>query len=269
MTWLYDILYKFREYLLFLLAVLLSFLLIFSNENPQVQAFQKNTVQAISIIQRPFLEWRRLGKLQEENQRLQKRIVELSMTLQQWKEAELENRRLRKLLDFQEESQLEVHPAKIINRGSSPIVNSVTVNLGSAQNISENQAVVVSDGVVGKTVTVSRYSTVVQLLTDVNFRISVKNQRTRATGVLVWEHNNICAMKNVAKSLDVQVGDTVITSGYSDIFPEGLLVGEVIEASNEIPGYHKRIRVRTFINFSELEEVFILEERPGWRVQIP
>ncbi len=262
MTWLYDILYKFREYLVFLLAVLLSFLLIFSNDNPHVQAFQAQTLEVLSAVQRPLLEWQRLGDLEAENQRLRNKITELSLQLQLRAEAELENQRLRKLLQFQEESQLEVQPAKIINRGTSPIVNSVTVNLGSTQGVRKNQAVVVSEGIVGKTVNVAEQSAVVQLLTDVNFRISVKNQRTRVTGVLLWERNNICSMKNVAKSLDVQTGDTVITSGYSDIFPEGLLVGEVVEVSNEIPGYHKRIRVRTFINFSELEEVFILTTPP-------
>jgi len=258
---LYDFLYRFREYLLLILAIILSFVLIFSNDNPRVRRFQAKTVQALSIVQQPLLQWKRLGNLQEENQRLQRRIVELSLELQQRDEAALENRRLRKLLDFQQDFELGVQPAKIVNRGTSPIVNSVTINLGRAHGIRENQAAVVSEGVVGKTINIAQRSSIVQLLTDVNFRLSVKTQRSRANGILVWEHYNICAMKNVAKSLDVQVGDTVITSGYSDIFPEGLLVGQVIEASNDLPGYHKEIRLRTFVNFSALEEVFIVSKQ--------
>ncbi|MBS1271633.1 MAG: Cell shape-determining protein MreC [Candidatus Marinimicrobia bacterium] len=262
MSFLHDILYRFREYILLIFTVLISFVLIFSNDNPQVNAFRGKMLDAFSFVQEPLLELERLGNLQEENLLLHQRIVELSIQVQQQKEAVLENQRLRKLLRFQNESKLDVKPAKIVNRGSSSLVNSVTINLGSDDGIKENQAVVVSEGVVGKVISVGESSAIVQLLTDVNFRLSVKTRRTRANGIVVWQYENLCTMDNVPKTLDVQVGDTVITSGYSDIFPEGLRVGRVTQASNDVPGYHKRIRVETFVNFNELEEVFVIVQRP-------
>jgi rod shape-determining protein MreC len=260
---LYDLLYRFREYLLLLLAILLSFVFIFSNDNPQVDAFQAKVSDFFGVFQRPFLELERLGDLEEENARLEERIVELSLDLQQVNEAILENQRLRKLLRFQQESQFDVKPAKIINRGGSTVVNSITINLGSQHQIERNRAVVIAEGVVGKTVNVGSATSIVQLLTDVNFRLSAKTQRTRAHGILVWQFEDLCALENVPKSLDIQVGDTVITSGYSDIFPEGLLVGKVIETSNEVPGYHKKIQVQTFVDFNQLEEVFVITSKPA------
>ena len=269
MSFLYDILYKFREYFLLVAAILISFILIFSNDNPRVRAFQAVVVDNLAVLQEPLLELERLGDLEQENTRLQKRIVELSIELQQRKEAQLENQRLRKLLRFQNESALDVIPAKIINRGSSSLVNSVTVNIGRADGIRTNQAVVVSEGVVGKVISSGEETAIVQLLTDVNFRLSVKTRRTRANGILLWLRENRCTMDNVPKTLDVQVGDTVITSGYSDIFPEGLQVGEVVLASNEVPGYHKKVQVQTFVNFNELEEVFVVLQRPGRELANP
>ncbi|MCF7803035.1 MAG: rod shape-determining protein MreC [Candidatus Marinimicrobia bacterium] len=262
MSFLYDFIYKFREYILLVLAVLVSFVLMFSNDNPQVNAFRAEAVDFFAFVQEPLLKIERLNELQVENTRLHQRVVELSIQLQQRREAMLENQRLRKLLRFQNESKLKIKPAKIINLGTSSLVNSATINLGAADGIHKNQAVVVSEGVVGKIIEAGDKASIVQLLTDVNFRLSVKTQRTRANGILLWQHDNICTMDNVPKTLDVQVGDTVITSGYSDIFPEGLQVGQVITASNEIPGYHKRIQVRTSANFNELEEVFVVVKRP-------
>ncbi len=258
----YDILYKFREYILLLAAILFSFIIIFSNDTAEVQALQAKIVDGMSFLQKPVLAFRRLGDLEAENHQLKQRIVELSLEVQQRDEAILENQRLRKLLNFQNQSRLALQPAKIINRGGSTIVNSVTVNAGTSDGIAENRAVVVADGVVGKTIRVGKRSALVQLLTDVNFRLSVKTRRTRATGILVWEHDDLCSMQNVPKTLDIQPGDTVITSGYSDIFPEGLVVGEVISSSNDLPGYHKRIQVRSFVDFNRLEEVFIVTQQP-------
>lgn len=263
MSGLYDFLYRFREYLLLLLAILLSFLVIFSNDNPQVNALQTKVSEFFSVFQKPFLELELLGNLEEENTRLKEQVVELSLDLQQREEAALENIRLRKLLDFQQETQLDVQPAKIINRGGSTLLNTLTINLGTVDSVKRNQAVVVAEGVAGKTVNVGHTTAIVQLLTDVNFRLSVKTRRTRATGILVWQQDNLCQLENVPKSLDIQVGDTVITSGYSDIFPEGLAVGHVIETTNDVPGYHKKIRVETFVDFDELEEVFVIMTKPS------
>ncbi|MEJ2049852.1 MAG: rod shape-determining protein MreC [Calditrichota bacterium] len=262
MSSLYDFLYKFREYLLLLLAILVSFIIMFSNQSPEVRAFRAKVIDGVSFIQKPLLTFQRLGDLETENLRLTRRVTELSLEVQKRNEAMLENARLRKLLHFRDQSQLELQPAKIVNRGGSTIVNSVTIDAGTSQGINPEQAVVVADGIVGKTIQVGKTSALIQLLTDVNFRLSVKTRRTRANGILMWAHDNICSMENVPKTLDIQPGDTVITSGYSDIFPEGLLVGEVVSSSNDLPGYHKRIQVRSFVDFNQLEEVFVVTERP-------
>ncbi len=266
MNFLYDLLYRFREYFLLLLLVVVSFILIFSNNNTEVQALQSKVADTFGFVQRPFLAFDQMEDLRQKNEMLRQRNLELSVALQQMKEAELENARLRKLLQFQRESQFQVLPAEIINRGGSSIVNSVTINIGSDKGVQKDEAVVVSEGVVGKTMSVGANTSIVQLLTDVNFRLSVKTRRTRANGILVWSHDNICNIENVPKSLDIMRGDTIITSGYSDIFPEGLLVGKVIATSNEIPGFHKQIDIRTFVNFNELEEVFVITSKPQFSV---
>lgn len=263
MSSLYDFLYRFREYFLLLAAILVSFIIMFSNESPEVRALRAKVIDGVSFIQKPLLTFQRLGDLDAENLRLTQRVTELSLEVQKRDEAMLENRRLRKLLHFRNQSQLELQPAKIVNRGGSTIVNSVTIDAGTAQGVDEEQAVLVADGVVGKTLQVGSASSLVQLLTDVNFRLSVKTRRTRANGILTWEHDNLCAMENVPKTLDIQPGDTVITSGYSDIFPEGLLVGKVISSSNDLPGYYKRIQVESFVDFNQLEEVFVVTESPS------
>lgn len=266
MNFLYDLLYRFREYFLLILLIVLSFILIISNDNTEVQGFRAKVTDTFGFVQRPFMALEQMEDLRAKNELLRQRNLELSMELQQRKEEALENERLRKLLQFQRESEFQVLPAEIINRGGSSIVNSVTINIGGIQGVKKDEAVVISEGVVGKTISVGENTSIVQLLTDVNFRLSVKTRRTRANGILVWSHDNICTIENVPKSLDIMRGDTIITSGYSDIFPEGMLVGKVIATSNEIPGFHKQIDIRTFVNFNELEEVFVIITKPEYTV---
>lgn len=70
----------------------------------------------------------------------------------------------------------------------------------------------------------------------------------------------LCILKYVQKSEDVQVGDRVITSGLGGIFPKGVLIGTVTGVDRKRPGVFQHVEVRPTVDLSRLEEVLILEE---------
>ena len=88
--------------------------------------------------------------------------------------AQGENNDLRDLLLFKRESNIQLLAARVVNMGSSSNLSSITLDVGSDQGVKINQPVLVPEGVVGKTVVVGKTSTIVQIIKDGNYRLSVR-----------------------------------------------------------------------------------------------
>ena len=121
-------------------------------------------------------------------------------------------------MDYERESSLELLPAKIINTGSSSNISSFTLDVGSINGVKVNQAVLVPQGIVGKTLVVGNTSTIVQSINDVNFRLSVRIYPSGAAGILRYLVNDICEIRELQKNANINVGDKVVISGFSTIY---------------------------------------------------
>ena len=83
-------------------------------------------------------------------------------------------------------------------------------------------------------------------------------QRTRVQGIVRGAGSRGCMVRYVSKIQDVKEGDVIMTSGMSNIFPKGLLIGTVSHVDHRDVGLFLKIRVTPFVDFSALEEVLIL-----------
>ena len=110
----------------------------------------------------------------------------------------------------------------------------------------------------GKTYLVGKESSLVQMMNDVNFGVSARILRTRVTGIVNWKSVDIFEMSNVPKSSDVAVGDTIITSGYSQIYPPKIPIGVVSEVSDSLPGMSKKVVLKILVDLPSVEEVFVI-----------
>ena len=122
--------------------------------------------------------------------------------------------------------------------------------------------IITDAGLVGRVVTASGGYAIGQILLHKDFRASAKVQRGRVDGILVWEGGTTLALKNVAKTLDVQVGDAVITSEYSSLYPAGIKIG-VVSKTHQSPGaLFQTVEITPGVDFSRLEEVFVVLHQP-------
>ncbi|MFQ6614751.1 MAG: rod shape-determining protein MreC, partial [Fidelibacterota bacterium] len=119
-------------------------------------------------------------------------------------------------------------------------------------------AVVSPDGVVGKTILCGDLSSTVQIYTDMNFRISVRIQPGGTTGILHWVGGDEAEIQEVRKNAEISIGDRVVTSGFSTIFPKSLPVGIVIGVENIRGRYEKKVRVRMAGDLSRITDVFVV-----------
>ncbi len=258
----FTILVEFKEYFLLILFIILSLIFLSLNDNIQIKKIRTLTIGMIGYVQSTINIVPNIFDLKRENEILHKMNVALMDEVNKLREAKLENIRLRQLLKFREESKYTFVAADVIGKTLHLQKNTLTLNVGIKDGIKVNMPIVSPQGVVGKIIAVSNDYSVGQLLYNRDFRTSVKIQRSRVDGILAWDGGEFLIIKNVSKKQDVKIGDIVITSEYSNIFPPSLKVGTVISTSENELNLFKNIYVKPAVDFTVLEEVFIITAVP-------
>ena len=153
--------------------------------------------------------------------------------------------------------------ARVINNSLSRKNNYLTLNKGGLDGVSPGMAVVTLNGLVGIiTDTTSHFSTVMSLLHS-NSRISCSLKRSGFFGSLIWKDRDpsILQLEDIQKYADVRIGDTLITSGYSIVFPKGLTIGYVKNYFAEPGSFTYTIIVTPSQNLTALDRVYIINNR--------
>lgn len=247
-----------KEYIIYSFLVLISLILVFQNENIQIRFMRAVAVSFIGVVQSAFSVIPNVFQLEKENSILRESNTNLSNEVSQLKEAKLENMRLQKMLGFKESSGISMVSANIVGKTLIQTRNTITLYAGETDSVKIGMPVVTEKGLVGKIVAVSPHYSIAQILLNKELRISAKDQRSRVDGIVSWDGENKLLLKNVSKSADVQVGDVIITSEYSNNFPPGIPIGYVTSAVT-IDNLFKRIELDSFNDFVTLEEVFIIK----------
>jgi rod shape-determining protein MreC len=121
--------------------------------------------------------------------------------------------------------------SKVINNSTHKQKNFITLDKGTNHGIKKNMGVVSSNGIVGIVTDASpNFSSVVSLL-HVDVGISTKVKKTGHVGTMRWEGTNhrIGVLRDISTYVQVNIGDSIVTSGYSSVFPEGMYVGRIAD----------------------------------------
>ena len=251
---------KNKDHFVFATTLVLSTSLLFNRNDDDMSVIRGFSSDFVSFLSSPMVEIKSLAIVNEENHYLREKNLQLNLQLESILYAADENKNLRDLLDFKRETRLKIIPASIINKGIQTNVKSLTLDVGASNNIMPNQAVLTPDGVIGKTVLVGKKSSIVQSISDNNFRLSVRIMPSGAVGILRWSQDNICRVYEVQKNVDINIGDRVITSGFSKIYPEKLPVGIVSGVYDERGSYQKVVNVKIQNDFESIQNVFVVIE---------
>ncbi|MBN2747105.1 MAG: rod shape-determining protein MreC [Bacteroidales bacterium] len=152
--------------------------------------------------------------------------------------------------------------SKVLNNSFQKRNNYLIISKGSKQGISTQMAVLGQNGIVGIVNSVSEnFSSVISVLHS-RSAIDAKLKNSGYTGTIGWDGKDyrIGQLKNIPSHVNVKIGDTVVTSGFSFIFPEGLMVG-IVESATEIKGKgYYDIQVRFSQEFNKLEYVYVVTD---------
>ena len=152
--------------------------------------------------------------------------------------------------------------AKVINASYNKKKNYLTLDKGVNDKIRIKMGVINESGVVGIVSSVSDHFAVVLPILNTSSKISAKIKNQEKIGSLVWdgEDARFALLEDVPQHVTLQRGDTVVTSGYSSIFPEGIGIGTVRDFKKENNKF-RFIQVKLFTNFNQLSYVDVIDYR--------
>jgi len=161
---------------------------------------------------------------------------------------------------FQQRKYLYMQ-AKVIHNSVNLLNNYIELHRGAQQGISPDMGVIgINNAVIGTVVDVSNNYAVVMSLLHEQSNLSGRLKKGGETGTVVYDGKTprILYLKDISKSAKINQGDTVITSGFSDKFPRGLLVGFVKDIINDKRSSTYTVRLDPAANFENLEFAYII-----------
>lgn len=201
-------------------------------------------------------------ELIQENRRLEDRQKLYQARLQRLDALEVENIRLRSLLDSSYELDRPVAIAEITAVDLDPFNHLIQINKGLRDSISTGQPVIDADGVIGQVETVSPFTATVRLISDPSHGIPVQVNRNGLRSVAFGTgRTDTLAITSLSNNASIEVGDLLVTSGLGGRFPAGYPVGKVRRVSIDESQAFSAIEVEPLGGLGRVEEVLLIQER--------
>ena len=152
-------------------------------------------------------------------------------------------------------------PAKVIGNSVDAQNNYLTLHRGSNQGVDVNMAVVGPEGIIGKVINVSPNMSVVMSLLHRKNSVVALLKKGSGFGEVIWDGKDprFVTLTKIPRTIEINKGDTVVTSPYSDIFPAGQVVGFVEEVAEEKSTSVYSLKVRTATNFYSVQHAYIVK----------
>jgi rod shape-determining protein MreC len=237
--------YQYRAFFTFLvLEVICAWLIIENNQYQSARFFNSSNsfVASLNSISQDVREYFLLkninSTLAEENAYLKSRLEQFNQ-----KQNIVDNRVIK---DSAMIKQFDFISAKVVNNSVDRMTNYLTINRGSEDGIRPGMAVISPLGVVGKIKAVSNHFSVVTSVLHREYRVSVLIKRTGDFGTALWNGKDpdYVDLNFVPRHVHPAVGDTIVTSGYNAIFPQGIMVGTIAEVKeNETLFYDLKVKL--------------------------
>ena len=273
---------KTKHILIVLIIIVIIILAIFSftlKEDRQLNKFEsliKDTVTSVSkVVSYPFNfifnkidDYKELTNIREKYQELLPEVDRIDSLM-------TENIELRKQLEAMKEelnidytiNGYDFLNATVISRNVSYWYNIITIDKGTYNGVEVDMVVVNSDGLIGKVVSTTTFTSEVKLLTtsDTNNKISVAiNSDNKKLYGLISKYNyktNALEVEGISNTKTVTIGDYVYTSGLGGVFPSGILIGKVTNITTDEYDLAKIINVEPIADFNDINYVAILKRK--------
>ena len=261
-----DFFLKYNNWFLFILLEVISFALLFRFNNYQGSVFFTSSNYMAGAVYETANSVTGYFHLKAINDDLAQKNVELELQME---------RLLEKLTELTHDSSgiermrkeslsgYDIFKAKVVNNTLTHADNYITLDKGEKDGIRSEMGVVDGTGVVGIVyMTSDHYSVVIPVLNSKS-SISCKIKNSDYFGFLKWDGgaSNYATVKDMPRHSLFSLGDTIVTSGHSTVFPSGIPVGTVEDISDSHDGLSYLLKVRLFTDFGKLNDVRVIAKK--------
>ena len=252
---------KHSAWFIFAIYVILSLVLLFK-DNPYQQSVYLTSANRVSAaVYKAFNGVTSYFHLRDINESLQERNAALEMEL-----IELRNQMADMALaspDSLHQPALKQYSfvmAQVISNSIANPNNYITINRGYLDGVNPEMGVIDQNGVVGIVNVAGPHAARVISLLNPHMRLSCKLRDSGFYGSLVWDGKSpqFAVLEELPKHITYHKGDTIVTSGYSAVFPEGIIVGTVDGLARGMTDSFVSLRIRLTTNFSQLSSVRVI-----------
>ena len=259
-----DFLIKYKHWLLFIFLEVISFVLLFRFNGYQGSVFFTSANVVTGKVYQMANNLTGYFHLKTINSDLVQHNAELSIQLEHLKEAYKKLTADTTVIEQMKQEALmdcRLIKANVINNSTIHANNFITIDKGEADGVQKEMGVVSGSGIVGIVYQTSAHYAVIIPVLNSKSSISCKIRRSDYFGFLKWEggSSEFAYIKDMPRHSIFEVGDTIVTSGHSAIFPSGVLVGRVDDVGDRNDGLSYSIRVKLFTDFARLNEVRVVE----------
>lgn len=254
----FDLIIDYKEYATLALLCGISLFFIGTSDAPEIRSLRAFFVAAVGEAQSSFAWIPNPVAERSENRALHELNLELAAEVGRLRQAGAENERLRSLLGFKQQTRFRVLAADVVGKTTTEARNTITLDVGTKDSIKTDMPIMTDLGLVGRVIAVSDHFALGQVVLNRDFRAAAVIVRTRVEGVVAWDAGEYAKLINIPKSYIVQVGDIIVTSESSNLYPPNVPIGTVVEVGDEPNSLFKRIAVKPMVAFQSLEHVFVV-----------
>lgn len=260
-----EFLAKYNHWFVFLILEVVSMVLLFQYNSYQGSAW----FSSANAVTGKLYEWdanvETFFSLTKENQELTQRNAYLEQEVQKLsdslvcvtKDSSIYHRDRFALL-----RNYRLIPAKVVANSIDKPGNLMTIDKGSADGIHKDMGVISGTGVVGIVYLVAEHYAIVIPVLNTKSNISCMIQNRGYFGYLRWKGgvSDLAYLEEVPRHAHFKLGDYVVTSGYSAVFPPGVRVGRILHVFNSADGLSYRVQLRLSTDFARLRDVCVIDD---------
>ena len=257
---------KYNYWFLFILLEVISFALLFRFNNYQGSAFFTSSNQVAGMVYEAANNVTGYFHLKSINDDLVQENVELELQIERLRSVLMELTADSVGIEKVKADALkgyDIYRANVINNSLTHVDNYITLDKGENDGIRPEMGVINGSGVVGIVYhTSANYSVVIPVLNSKS-SISCKIKRSDYFGFLKWEggSSEYATVKDMPRHSLFSLGDTIVTSGHSAVFPGGIPIGTVEDISDSHDGLSYLLKVKLFTDFGRLNDVRVIAQK--------
>ena len=262
-----DFLYKYHHWLVFILLEVVSVVLLFQYNSYQGSVWFSSASAVAGKVYELESKMTAYLSMAKENEELTMRNLYQERQLDQLRRLYAEATKdttAAELKELEFLSQYKLIQAKVVENSIHKLENLITIDKGRKDGVEPDMGVACGNGIVGVVYLVSdHYSVVISALNAASSRISCAIRGRGYFGYLHWYGGDpsVAYVEDVPRHAKFKLGEWMVTSGFSSIFPSGVLVGKIEQAYNSSDGLSYKLKVRLSTDFGNVRDVVVISDK--------